>query len=322
MMQFILLFSLILPVFGAGRRSADIEEERAALRLLQTKFQRFSATAGEVDAKFAKLRLAVGRHRYTEASEIAADLSRQIGVSRKQWREVETFYADSQKIRMNFHRQNLAKDLELDENLVVFLRFQRNDRFGTGTPLELQLAAWLGVPEGKKAEAPPANTRRRGEIGGFPVRAGDSLLMIMNDGGFVRGRLEGFNDGLLVLREVLPNTLGIIQRNEGWFRILGLTDTARVEVIRRPATIADQEAPAPTVTSAGNYSSYYVAEDHAFRIDLHPDNMQLLKLVKERRFADVDYEAKIAPIDLTRESRPAYAEMYFIDCEDLLRRTP
>jgi hypothetical protein len=138
----------------------------------------------------------------------------------------------------------------------------------------------------------------------------------------VRGRFIGGHGTTLALREVLPNTLRIYQANLGHYRILDFAQAARVEVIRKPVTVAPQASPQPAVGLDGEYARSYVKPEHIFRVKLQSDDLTLLKLVKQQDFRAWEFEPSVEPIDLARETRPAYSPLYFYDqdCASFLQR--
>ena len=314
MMQVILLFTLVFPVYGTP--SKQTAKERAVLSQLKNKFTRFQEALNETDDKFAKMRSAVVQNRNREASSLAEEIAPLVSLSQRRFTEIEKLCDEAEQKGLKLLRPGYRSDISRD--LASYLSARHNNRFGTGGPMELHLAAWRGLSVGKKLEKLPTPLDRTGKIARFPLLTSDSVLIMTTNGGFIRGRFEGTAGNSYIVREILPNSFRKRQIDEGHYRMLTFDQVARVEIIRKPETHSLQENPLAVITEEGVYSRFFALKDHVWRMDLRPSDVELLELIKEKRFNEAKMKKKLDLVDPETAQRPAYTPIYFYDCWNLL----
>jgi hypothetical protein len=313
MARIVILCTMVL--FGA--RGANLDAEREALDRLNEQFSKFQLAVDNADDLFDQMRQMVERHRYKDAGQIAEQLTPQIRAAARLWTRLDDLYYEYRLEGLDVHNQNLVPP---DEQLAAYLSLKKNDRFGNGVPMDIAIRAWRGLATGTKVIFPPSSLRRTGQLEGQRLRPFDSVLVMTVHGGFIKGRIEGLDGKKLVLREILPVPLVRYQKSQGLFRVMPLDDIARIELIRRPTGLANYETPAPIVTGEGTYADYNVRFNRVIRIDIRPDDMELYQLVRDGRAAEANYSRRISAVTVDNTERPIYSAVFFLDCNELLKR--
>lgn len=316
MMQIFLLLTLIWPAFGARGTTGQSAKERAALSTLNAKFTKFQETVTEADVKFSQMRTALAQNRNREASALADEISKLVSLSRRRFAEIEKFCEEAEQKKLHLLQHRYRTYIPTD--LASYLSARHSNRYGTGGPMELHLAAWRGLSVGEKLEKLPTPLDRTGKIARFSLLTSDSLLIMTTNGGLIRGRFEGSNGNSYFITEILPSSFRRRQIDEGHYRVLNFDQVARIEIIRKPDTHSLQKNPSAVITEEGVYSRYFALKDHIWRMELRPSDVELLDLVKEKRFDETQPSKKLNLVDPEITDRPAYSPIHFYDCWNLL----
>jgi hypothetical protein len=319
MLKWILLFSLVSPAFAATRKPDPAEEQRA-LDTLERKFNRFHDTTDDADNKFGMMRIAVQAGDKIGAERLAEEITELIKTSRRQFNGVENWYTNSKKNRMDFRRMKYNVYRNTNPDFAAYLAFRHNNRHNSGAPMDVLMASLRGMRFGTQLEQPPSGSLKTARIDDQTLRRTDSLLVMMTNGGLIRGSFEGALDDSYILREVLPGAMGTRNRG-GHYRMFDVKDIARMDIVRLPPTINPGDNPLATVDMNGNYSLFQVRAEYTTRVEFRPGDVELLSLVKAKRFDQANFKIRSKGVDPVAEKRPPYTEIFFLDC-DLYLRTP
>ena len=319
-MKWLLLLALGAPAFAEERRP-NLDNEQRAFDSLERKFDRFQENVNEVDIRFELLRNAVNSGAQALAEQIAAEITPWLKKARRQFAELDLLYNMSRRAKRNFARIRYREARSKNPAFSAFLTFRYNDRNNAGVPMELLLASWRGLQTGRKLETIPSSRLRTGQLDGQEIRSTDTLLIILTNGGLVRGRFEGIKNDHLFLREVFFIPLMHLTATEGKYRELDLKQAAHVVIVKKPRHISRQEAPYAVIDSSGEYSDYFARPDHVTRIDLQFSDLELYNLTKAGKFEQATFKPRSRAVDVLTEHRPPYTEIFYMDC-NLFLRTP
>lgn len=182
-------------------------------------------------------------------------------------------------------------------------------------PNDEEMRSKIGLTVGHKVATPPQAIGAFRQVDGTPLRRGDPVLVMLVNGGLVRGQILGWDNGEIVLHELLPVSLSHIQRGKP-YRILPIKHVARIELLRRfNSTRRPYAVPRSLINSAGDYSPGAIVPEHARRIDLQTDNHTLLILVRNRVWNEILREPRSTTIE-AHNIRPHYTNFIFTSCEE------
>jgi hypothetical protein len=314
-----MMWILIFFALGFQGSALPTDADRLAAGRINMEFQKFQERVAVIDGKLSELRSRALNHRIKDGERLAEEVAPAIQEAAKQWIELESTHDRAIGAGHELHRQNLLNQMGLDREFMVYMTFKKNGRRGGGVPIELLLKSWRGLSAGTKTDVLPRSVRRTGKIANVRVNTTDSLLIMMVNGGLIRGRIEGFDGDKVILREILPLPLGRYQREHGYYRVLDLNESARVEVIRKPASVRLQEVPQSTINTEGDYNRGFVWKDHVTRVDFQPDDVELFQMAREERLNEADHKPIVENVNLDQEVHPKYSGLFFMDCEALLQ---
>jgi hypothetical protein len=276
----------------------------------------FRESTTDTDQIFETLRNPGSRDAQTTAPKelLGQELARQARL----WARMLAAVKSARSAGLDLHRKILVAKAQLTSDTLTFLAFDKNNGNGPSMPLELLLRFWLGLGYGIKTDAVPEKLNLRFSfpltVGSIPMKAEDILLVMLPNGGFIRGEIMGWRaNGQVVLRDLLPNAFSGPQQQLGQYRILDLKQAARLELIRIPLEITSARS-APVLTSEGDYSKSYVRPDHLFRIEIQPTDLELLTKAREGQHT-IKSKPTLERVNVVSEQRPRYVEIPFLACK-------
>jgi hypothetical protein len=312
-MTTLLLAMMIGSSFGA--RAAP-DEARAAIIKVADRVDRFEHRLTQFEARMGELRRGF---RSENSSLLTQDAAAALALALRAWRQLDAEAERTQQI-VRLTRTNLTTGLGLSKAAATYLVIKNHARDNPDF-LRYLMASWLGSRYGEQVTAPPTQLRPRIKQGEIPFEAGTLVHLTMKNGGFVRGKIEGWTrDETLVLREVLP--VALKRERHGLYRILNPNEISRIESIGIPLHINLVPGTAvATLNNEGNYNPTYSRPGQVERIHLALDDAELLSLALSDQFLRIrDFHSKMEPADLEQEKRPKYGGPIFDNCEYQLMR--
>jgi hypothetical protein len=296
-----LLLALHFPVFAS---------ENTVYQSLESEFNKFQTLSSDCDRKFNDLRQLVLARDFRNASLAAEELTPKLNEAGKQWLKLENLYHSFRLAGFKF--RNFEPPPQSDPEFLNYLEI----KLDSGSfPRGLLVRTWRGLEAGIKTIDPPVSLKSVGNIKGLRVSPLDSILIMTINGGLINGRLEGADGEKIVIREIPTNSRNKRQLRDSGFRTLDLSEVARIEVIANPRLNPTHSA----INNAGDYwQTYMRRKPNIIRIDIQPDDFELLNLVHEGRAGDVKQVTLISIVDLRNERHPAYSTPFFLDCDILL----
>jgi len=285
----------------------------------------FQTASDLVDESMVTVRELYESNQFDEAKRTADQVTSQIQKGRQLLNKVNVEFNRANDLGLNLFAAYSI--LNKYPELSAYLAMQRNIRFGNGSSFEHLVRTWRGLEFGRKSWKIPTRRKSTMNIAGAWLNKDSSLIIILNNGGLVRGVIEGWtlNDDL-ILNEVLPMAFSKLQKSDGHLRIIpvaDLTKIARLEVFLYADPLTEFGIRPGVTDRMGKYGDSVLSKNikRVERVDLRQDDMELLEAARTQKLGALPRETSVTEIHPDPLQEPKYARVFYFDCEAQLSNT-